>query len=112
MGVEGSMDELILKARFEEAKAKELAAIRTSVPLTRRLLAPHGDAVTTLTPSSTRTSWKVKPDVPAEERYGSDPVKSSRSKSRKCFNCGLEGHLARACTYRKPAWSDREAHGQ
>ena len=37
VGLEGSMDELIMKARFEEAKTKEFAAARTSVPFPRRL---------------------------------------------------------------------------
>ena len=112
VGVEGSMDELILNARFEEGKTKEFAAVRTSVPFPRRPSAPHGDSVTTSTPSPTRNSWKAKPDIPKVERSGSDPARSGRSGSRKCFNCGLEGHLARACTYRKPAQGDQEAHGR
>ena len=111
VGIEGSMDELILKARFEEAKTKEFAATRTSVPFARRPPASHGDAVTSSTPSPTRTSWKAKPNIPAEERCGPDPAKSGRRGNRKCFNCGLKGHLARACTYRKPARADQEAHG-
>ena len=112
MGLEGSMDELIMKARFEEAKTKEFAAARTSVPFPRRLSAPHGDPVTTSTPGPARNSWKSKPDIRTEERHGSDPVRSGRSGIRKCFNCGLEGHLAHACTYRKPTRGDQEAHGR
>ena len=27
-------------------------------------------------------------------------------------NCGLEGHLARTCTYRRPARGDQAAHGR
>ena len=60
-GGRGSMDELILKGRFEEAKTKEFAAVRTSVPFPRRPSAPHGYSVTTSTPSLTRNSWKAKP---------------------------------------------------
>ena len=32
VGMEGSVDALVLQARFEETKAKELAAIRTPLP--------------------------------------------------------------------------------
>ena len=112
VGLDGSMDELITKAHFEEAKTKEFAAARTSVPFPRRLAEPHGDPVTTSMPSPARNSWRSKPDGPTEERHGSDPARSGRSGSRKCFNCGLEGHLARACTYRKPTRGDQEAHGR
>ena len=87
-------------------------AARISIPFPRRPSAPHGDPVTTSMPSPARNSWKAKPDIPTEERHGSDPARSSRSGSRKCFNCGLEGYLARACTYRKPARGDQEVHGR
>jgi hypothetical protein len=37
---------------------------------------------------------------------------SRRPGPKKCFNCGLEGHLIRACPYTKTTRQEQEAHGR
>ena len=36
----------------------------------------------------------------------------STGTTRRCYNCGLSGHIARACPYPKPSWRDGEATGR
>ena len=106
VGVEGSMDALVMKACFEEAKAKELAGGKTQIQRQRKT----GGATSNLTRSQTRaptTATTTKTTVPKE-----DNSRSTRNGSRKCFNCGLEGHMARVCPYPKSSRGEQEAHGK
>ena len=81
MGTEGSFDVLLTKARFEEAKSKELtvsvkeAVKKTSVPKN-----PPGS-----------TDRRGFPNGKRLYGYGSGP---------ECYICRMKGHLARDCRYR------------
>ena len=99
VGTDGTLDQLLVKARFEEAKSRELAAVF---------------------PSAQKKPGNTAPLVPPAPSGSSskDPVKPPQSAAggpktdRKCFNCGLGGHLAASCPYPKPSRRDKEARGQ
>ena len=83
--MEGGLEELILKARFEEAKGCELTA---------EGLRSQPATMTTQTRGVT-----------------TGPT-STKGAKLKCLNCGLEGHIARACPYPRKGRRDEEARGQ
>ena len=110
VGHEGNLDQLLLKARFEEAKRKGLACQR-SVPLVKRLL-PGGTKVSqswhpSVQPGTTKISGA------GMERAGNRPAQGGANKfqKRKCFNCGMEGHVVRECPYPKQLRGPTEARG-
>ena len=110
VGMEASMDTLILKARFEEAKARELAGTRMS------LWKKSTNTTTTNASGSDsqleRASFTITTRTTAAATSG--PKEDNRSRlgpSQKCLNCGLEGHMARNCPYPKPPRAEQEAHG-
>ena len=80
VGMEGGMDQLVLKARFEEAKSKELAAARSG-PATK---SNKGDANGGTCFGASRKG----------DRGSSRQDKSTQQEdvTDKCFNCGMEGH--------------------
>ena len=106
VGMEGTMDALVLRARFEEAKAKELAAVRTH-PARK----PTTAEPTSNKPPSEPSTYV--PPVPATTptTTTSNRDETRRVGSRKCYNCGLEGHMARACPYEKSNTGE-EAQGR
>ena len=105
VGHEGSLDQLLVKAKFEEAKLRDLAKTKGYVPqnkFTNPMKGPAKDAAKGAVTSLDKTSSKG--------TGGTDG--SSKFASQKCFNCGLEGHMARACPYPKKTNSSKEAHGR
>ena len=112
VGVEGSMDELVLKARFEEAKIIELTSRRTPVPFQKK----QPESVSGGPMMSTLRNQPRVPAAglssPAGNRAGVAPSRNGNSSNRKCFNCELEGHMARACPYPKQSQVGQEAHGR
>ena len=76
-GVEGSLDELLVKARFQEAKLRDLAGI-SSMVVTK------------------------KPSVPTSQHKGFVTNRASENQVRskpgvKCFHCQGTGHFAKHC---------------
>ena len=113
VGMEGSFEELLIKSRFEEAKNREVAAVKNS--------SGHPQSVWAKKPGGTTSDEKRKPlgkpngpkgtmNAVPEETSPATGLKFS--KSRKCFNCGMEGHMARACTYPRQTRGDHEARGR
>ena len=97
IGTEGSLEELLLKARFEEAKSRELTMEKTRIPAPPRTQWP--------TPS---TEQPVTTSMPVKSS-NSPATGGARGTRFKCFNCGMEGHMARSCSYPKRNRRDDEA---
>ena len=81
-GVEGGFEQLLVKARFEEAKARDLCASSAAKAHTKK------PAVDPLQQSAT-----VRPE--SRSRVTQPNVRG------KCFNCGKPGHIARHCQERR-----------
>ena len=99
IGLEGGLDELILKARFEEAKSQELTQERAR---------DHK-----LTKPTERTSSSSIPQTtgPATSTTPPSYITGPRTTRVQCYNCGMKGHVARICPYpRMSRWED-EARG-
>lgn len=93
MGTEGTFktfDQLLLKARFEEVKSKELRSLN--------------NATTTLPKLHVLQE-------PASKNSSASSGAKGDSRSWKCFNCGMEGHMKHECPYPKQSEADSEAHG-
>jgi hypothetical protein len=101
VGMEGGMDQLVPRARFEEAKSKELAAARASSKSSNKGNPPGSGASASAVPRT--GSPKTNPP--------SQTSAQGEGSARKCFNCGLEGHLIRACPYPKTK-KDTKAKGR
>ena len=102
VGMEGKVDELVVKARFEEAKSKELG---TPEPLQRKTVAsdqtpPMSDL---LVSGNRPPRWPSAPQATPQR---------TTNNSRQCYNCGMAGHLAHSCPYPKPFRKDAEATGR
>ena len=90
-GCDGDLDQLLVKARFEEAKIKDLGSKGTaSVP--RRPV---------LTPEHTSAPFK---DTSAGGKQARDRAKDT------CHGCGGTGHYIRQCPYNRVV--AKEAKGQ
>ena len=90
IGTEGSLEELVLKARFEEAKIRELVGDkpRTSVPTrTQRPVSGPGPSPTSAPPTITSTSLP-------RSTPNSTPAGARGGTRLKCYNCGLDGSMA------------------
>ena len=99
VGSEGNLDQLLMKARFEEAKQKELAMVM-----------PNNAGSNNQRRSAGRT------DIPnTQSRSTSSPQENVGRKSgrlanakKSCFNCGLATHFVKDCPYPKQTGRDSE----
>ena len=87
VGAEGTLDQLLCKVRFEEAKEKEFTAVNPY---------PKPVGTRTFTPRSTQPPTKLPPS----------------GENRTCYNCGMTGHLSRQCPYPRQPRKDKEASGR
>ena len=73
MGLEGGMDQLVLKARFEEAKNKELTAAKSPAPQKK---ANTGSAPVPVTSSSESSGGSSKQSNHTREEFFEDRRRS------------------------------------
>jgi hypothetical protein len=93
------MEELVLKDRFEEAKSRDLMAEKFRIsgpPRTQR----HSDVTAGEVPNSTQPPLTSVPVSGGDQQPATMPLGARGSCSR-CFTCGMEGHIARSCSYKK-----------
>ena len=83
--MEGTMDALVLKARFEEAKAREFAGAK--MPVLKR------SSMANVATSPSPTQSQAEAPSPTTTSTTASPLKDDNRRTglRKCFNCGLEG---------------------
>ena len=108
VGMEGSMDALVLKAWFKEAKAKELTGTR-GLMNKRQSVTSSGTSTPAAALLTSPTSINISNSPPLMTTPSREDGR--RPGARKCFNCGMEGHMAHACPYEK-ATRGQEAHGR
>ena len=94
-GSEGSFDELLAKARFEEAKSREL---RTNQSKQNNQLKPANAGQR---PATMRNPSHGQPTRREQQSRPS----GTQSNPWKCFNCGSTAHLANQCPHRHQAGS-------
>ena len=82
VGTEGNLEQVLLKARFEQAKRRELAAA-TSTPQ-QKTFADSG-------------SYSPNPGPIGTIQGGTGGT--TEKSSRNCYNCGIAGHMMRVCPY-------------
>ena len=109
--MEGSLKELVLKARFEEAKTRELVnkGSRDQPRMTPVVKAPRpltGQPSEVVTPMTTTSVPSTANSLPSRGRGG------SKSGAGGCFNCGMEDHGYKNCPYPKKSRQDEEARGR
>ena len=93
IGVEGRFEEMVLKARFEEAKTREFVLER-----------PRNAAPTKTQRQPTSVPTPISQQPPASSFTPPAPTSDSHPRARggpKCYACGMEGHISRSCPYPK-----------
>ena len=94
VGVEGSMEEIVAKARFEEAKRKELSSRNAGLQLKKNFPPRGGQA--------NRPSQVTNPPASSPQPKPGDAGQQHgdrRGKSVTCYKCGMEGHVRSRCPY-------------
>jgi hypothetical protein len=109
MGVDGTLEELVLKARFKEAKGREFSTMPT------RYTQPPKEPAVKLkgTPKKTETTTTIQDEQPpaTADEEGEQGTRGARNMRGRSFSCGMEGHIARECPYKRKG-GGREAQGR
>ena len=87
VGFEGNLEQLLVRARFEEAKLRELSSRRSTAPV-----------VPVSAPTPTRPSSANSNRNSANRSFA---PRNSSGEAKSCFNCGMVGHLKKSCPYSK-----------
>ena len=90
-GMDGGFEQLVTKARFEEAKLRDLAYQPTVVRTAPKR--PFG-------PAAMASPHREVGSKPAGEGAGVHQYAKPTGTAARCFNCGVAGHLARHCRQR------------
>ena len=106
VGVEGSVDEIVTKARFEEAKLKEVSGRYQQKPYPNK---NRFGGPLNRNPSTPATPQRVTPTTPSER---TEPPKTPRGRNGTCYRCGMEGHFKSDCPYPKPPRDSGESRGK
>ena len=93
VGTEGNLEQLLAKARFEEAKLRELPGSN-----------PKKTPPVTGSPSNPNTSSTPKGFSRQQGNQADEP--------KGCYNCGMVGHLKKSCPYPRYNKSGQEAPGK
>ena len=96
-GTDGGFEHQLLKARFEEAKIRELSTITNRQPMkaVQERTEPRGNYVNRMTrPQQTNAHGRGTEQPQQTNRYRRD--------SDRCHKCGMPGHFRRDCPYPQP----------
>ena len=93
VGIEGGFDQLLSRARFEEAKLRDLAATSSLLPSSNRvglMSSTQSSGFTANPPGSNNKQQKL-----TASRFHSEGQRIGV----RCYNCGSPSHLVRQCPY-------------
>ena len=108
VGVEGGIKEIVTKARFEEAKLKELSSHNGGQQQKRTFPPRVGH--------TNRPSQVTTPPVTSVQPRSTDGGEQSKDRrgrrSVTCYQCGMEGHMRSNCPYPRQPREGTESRGR
>ena len=99
VGFDGNLEQLLVKARFEEAKLRELSGGRST---------PQRGPVPTPTPPRPNSNHTNTNRNLTNRSFAS---RNSSGESKNCYNCGMTGHLRKSCPYPKSSTQETPGKG-